>query len=147
MTNNQPFVLERTLDAPVSKVWSAITDITEMRKWYFDLDGFEPTIGFEFTFRGCGAEGEEYLHLCKVLEVVPGTKISYSWRYDNKPGNSVVTFELAAQGDTTTLRLTHTGLETFDTENPDFAPSSFASGWTEIIGKSLPDYLAETARM
>lgn len=141
--NTQPLIVERTLDAPVNIVWAALTDLDKMKQWYFDIDDFKPEVGFEFRFTGCGPKGEEYLHLCKVTEAIPGKKIAYSWRYDKYPGNSVVTFELTEDGDKTKLKLTHTGLETFTTENPDFARSSFEAGWNEIIGTMLPNYLAK----
>ena len=73
--------------------------------------------------------------------MVPEKKLAYSWRYENYPGNSVVTFYLSPEGDKTRLKLTHEGLETFPQDKPDFAKESFAGGWTEIIGKSLPEYL------
>ena len=46
-----------------------------------------------FSFYGKGHKGESYLHLCKIIDVIPEKKLSYSWRYENYPGNSVVTFE------------------------------------------------------
>ena len=69
--NNEPFVIERTYEAPVERVWKAITDKDQMKQWYFDLADFKAEVGFEFTFEG-GSEERTYLHLCKVTEVVPG---------------------------------------------------------------------------
>lgn len=138
---NEPFVIERTYSAPVEKVWQAITDKEQMKEWYFTLDDFKPEVGFEFTFPGQGTKGEKYIHLCKIIEVDPGKKLTYSWRYENLPGNSFVTFELFGEGDKTRLRLTHAGLETFVTDNPDFAKESFAKGWTELIGNLLKAYV------
>ena len=40
--------------------------------------------------------------------------------------------------------LTHEGLESFPKSNPDFAKENFAEGWTQILGKSLPDYLQKS---
>ena len=137
---NEPFVIERTFNVPIAKVWKAITDKNEMKEWYFDLAEFKPEVGFEFQF-SAGAEAKTYLHLCKITEVIVGKKLSYSWRYDGYPGNSVVTFELFAEGNNTKLKLTHTGLETFPLDNPDFAAQNFAEGWTQIIGTSLPAFL------
>jgi uncharacterized protein YndB with AHSA1/START domain len=137
---NEPFVIERTLNAPAEKVWKAITDKDQMKQWYFDLAEFKPEVGFEFTFVG-GSEEKSYLHLCKITEVVPGKKLQYSWRYDEYPGNSFVTFELFPDGDKTRLKLTHEGLETFPTDNKDFARSSFEAGWTYIIGKSIVEFV------
>ena len=39
--DNQPIVLERVFNMPLSKVWKAITDKNEMKKWYFDLAEFK----------------------------------------------------------------------------------------------------------
>ncbi len=141
MNTPTPFTIERLLNATAGKVWEAITDKDEMKQWYFDLTEFKPIIGFEFQFYGQGHKGEQYLHLCKVIDVVTGKKLSYSWCYDNYPGNSVVTFELFEEGDKTKLRLTHEGLETFPTNNPDFAKESFMGGWTYLIGTSLPGFV------
>ncbi|MEO6719532.1 MAG: SRPBCC domain-containing protein, partial [Ferruginibacter sp.] len=109
---NTPIVLERTFNAPAAKVWKAITDNTEMKKWYFDLEEFKAEPGFEFQFYG-GTDEHKYLHLCRVTEVEPGKKLTYSWKYDGYPGESFVTFEIFEEGDKTKLVLTHKGLETF----------------------------------
>lgn len=138
--NTHPFVIERTYDAPIEKVWQAITDKDQMKEWYFDLKEFKAEPGFEFQFVG-GTEEKSYLHLCKITEVVPGKKLQYSWRYDGFEGNSFVSFELLKEGDKTRVKLTHEGLETFPANNADFRKENFAQGWTEIIGKSLPEFL------
>jgi uncharacterized protein YndB with AHSA1/START domain len=139
---SEPFVIERTFDAPIPMVWKAITDREEMKNWYFDLAEFKAVKGFEFQFEG-GPDGRKYLHLCKVIEVIPEKKLSYSWRYEGYVGNSVVTFELFAEGNKTRLRLTHEGLETFPMDKADFGKSNFAEGWTYIVGTSLKDFLAK----
>lgn len=140
---NEPFVIERTYNAPIEKVWTAISNKDEMKKWYFDLAEFKPEPGFEFQFTA-GKDKKKFLHLCKVTEAIDGKKLTYSWRYDGFEGNSFVTFELFAEGDKTRLKLTHTGLETFPA-NPDFAKENFVQGWTHIIGKSLKEYLETEA--
>jgi len=43
-------VIERTFNAPVERVWKALTDVEQMRQWYFDLKEFKPEVGFEFQF-------------------------------------------------------------------------------------------------
>ncbi len=136
-----PFVIERTYDAPVEKVWKAISDIEQMKEWYFDVPEFKAEVGNEFSFSGGPDEDHVYKHLCKVMEVVPNKKLKYSWRYDGYEGNSFVTFELFDEGGKTRLKLTHEGLETFPADNKDFDKKNFEMGWTEIIGKNLPEYL------
>ncbi len=138
--NTEPLVKEVIINAPVSKVWQAITQKEQMKEWYFDLAEFRPEVGFEFQFEG-GDENKSYLHLCKVTEVVEGKKLVYSWRYDGFEGNSFVSWELFDEDGKTRLVLTHTGLETFPESNPDLARKNFEMGWNEIIGKSLINYL------
>jgi len=136
-----PIFIERTFNAPIEEVWKAITDKHRMKQWYFDLKEFKPEKDFEFQFYGQGLKGEQYLHLCKITEVVPSRKLTYSWRYDGFEGISYVTFELFPEGDKTRLKLTHEGLETFPQDNPDFAKKNFVAGWTELIGKLLKEFL------
>ena len=139
--SNAPFVIEKIYNAPASKVWKAITDVKDMKQWYFDLPDFKAEVGFEFTFTA-GPEDKLYTHLCKVTEVVPGKKLTYTWRYEGYEGNSAVTFELFPEGEKTRLKLTHTGLDTFPSaKDPNFARESFAAGWTDIIGRSLREFV------
>lgn len=134
-----PIVFEQILSAPISVVWKAITDKEIMKKWYFDFSEFQPKVGFEFQFTG-GTEENTYLHLCKITEVIENKKLTYSWRYDGFEGNSFVTFDLFNEGDFTRLILTHAGLDSFP-QIKDFARENFEAGWTEIIGKSLKEFV------
>jgi uncharacterized protein YndB with AHSA1/START domain len=141
--NTDPFIIERTLNAPVKKVWEAISNKSEMKKWYFDLEKFKAEPGFEFSFWG-GTEEHKYLHLCKVAEAIAPKKLSYSWKYDGHAGSSLVTFELFADGTKTKIKLTHSGLHSFPADNPDFAVTNFVEGWTQIIGTNLVDFLGKS---
>jgi uncharacterized protein YndB with AHSA1/START domain len=135
----QPFVIEKIYNAPVERVWKAITDRDQMKQWYFDIAAFKPEVGFEFTFNG-GKEGRVYVHLCKVTEVIPKKKLKHSWAYEGYEGKSFVTWELFEEGNSTRVKLTHEGLETFPQNNPDFAKENFVQGWTYILGTSLKNY-------
>jgi uncharacterized protein YndB with AHSA1/START domain len=137
--NNTPIVIERVYKASAERVWRAISDKDEMRRWYFDVSDFRPEVGFEFSFEGQN-EGRTFLHLCKVTEVVKERKLKYSWKYKGYEGLSFVTFELFAEGDTTRLKLTHEGIETFPAIS-DFKKENFIEGWTALIGELLPNYL------
>jgi uncharacterized protein YndB with AHSA1/START domain len=136
-----PLVIERTYDAPIDKVWSALTNNDELQKWYFKLEEFKPEVGFKFDFLGGPDEGPQYLHLCEITELVEGKKIAYTWRYDNYPGNSTVRWELFDKGEQTLLRLTHEGVHTFAENGKDFAKESFQGGWTYFVHTALKDYL------
>lgn len=136
----QPFIIERTYNAPIARVWQALTDKNEMKQWYFDLKEFKPEVGFKFQFWG-GDEKKKYLHLCEITEVVPSKKLTYSWRYDGYTGNSFVTFELFPEGNKTRLKLTHEGIETFPADEPALDRKNFEWGWNQIIGTSLKEFL------
>jgi uncharacterized protein YndB with AHSA1/START domain len=136
-------VLERTYHAPVARVWKALTDVDQMRAWYFDLKEFKPQVGFEFGFV-VEHEGNTYDHRCQVTEVIPQKKIAYTWRYQGHEGNSLVTIELSPDGDKTRLKLTHEGLETFP-KTPAFARGNFEKGWTAIIGTELKQFVERSA--
>jgi uncharacterized protein YndB with AHSA1/START domain len=142
-TKDEPLVLERTFDAPVALVWKALTDVDDIKHWSFDIREFEPRVGFEFRFYG-GDGTTRYLHRCRVTDAVPEKRLAYTWRYEGYAGDSLVTFELFAEGRKTRLRLTHAGLETFPTIAA-FARKNFMQGWTEIVGTSLKNFV-ETQR-
>lgn len=139
--------IERTYNAPVEKVWTALTDVEQVREWYFDqvrewyfdLNEFIPKVGFEFGFV-VEHEGNRYDHRCKVTEVIPQRKIAYTLRYQGHEGDSLVTIELFPDGDKTRLKLTHEGLETFP-KTPAFARENFEKGWTAIIGSELKEFV------
>jgi len=137
-------IVERTLNAPVTRVWKALTDVDQMREWYFDLKEFKPQVGFEFEFV-VEHEGTTYHHLCRVTEVIPEKKIAYTWRYKSEPGDSLVTIELFAEGDNTRLKLTHTGIESFP-RTPAYARKNFEQGWTAIIGTELKQFVEQSKK-
>lgn len=143
---HEPVIIERTFNANPARVWEAITDKNAMKQWYFDLPAFKPEVGFEFSFEG-GTKEKSYLHRCRIVEVIPGKKLSYTWRYEGYDGSSTVTFELFPEGNKTRLVLTHEGLETFPGTNPDFAKNNFVTGWTDIIGTHLRNFLEDNARV
>ncbi len=137
-------IIERTLNAPVAQVWKALTDVDQMRQWYFDLKEFKPEVGFEFEFV-VEHDGNTYHHLCRVTEVISEKKIAYTWRYKNEPGDSLVTIELFAEGNKTRLKLTHSGIETFP-KTPAYARKNFEAGWTQIIGSELKQFVEKTGK-
>jgi uncharacterized protein YndB with AHSA1/START domain len=138
-TTTKAIVIERTFDAPVTRVWKALTDVDQMRQWYFDLKEFKPEVGFEFGFV-VEHKGNTYDHRCRITEVIPQKKIAYTWRYEGHEGQSLVTFELFPESEKTRLKLTHEGLETFP-KTAAFARENFEKGWTESIGSELKKFV------
>jgi uncharacterized protein YndB with AHSA1/START domain len=123
------------------KLWKVLTEKEEMKLWYFNLDEFKPEVGFEFRFWG-GTETRQYLHICRITEVIPIQKLCYTWSYDGIPGITELCFEISPAGDNhSKLKLSHSGFETFPTDNSDLEPKNFDQGWEYILGTSLKNYL------
>jgi uncharacterized protein YndB with AHSA1/START domain len=138
---SEPIVVERTYNATSDKVWQALTDTAKMKEWYFDIKAFKPEVGFEFSFYAGDEKGKNFLHLCKVTDVVPGRKLAYTWRYDYDPNVTVVTFELFPEGNKTKVKLTHEGVDNFSSQHPEFARKNFVAGWTDIVGTNLKNFV------
>jgi uncharacterized protein YndB with AHSA1/START domain len=139
---NTPVLLKRIFNSPVERVWHAITDINQMRLWYFpQLENFQPEKGFETQFN-VHHEGKDFLHIWKVKDVVPMKKISVEWKYEGYPGNSLVSFELFPQGNKTRLLLTHEGIESFmPAQYPELGKKNFIEGWTAFMDNQLKQFL------
>lgn len=137
---HKPVVLERTYNASTETIWQALTDKDRMKDWYFDLPEFRPEEGFEFEFMA-GSEEKQWLHRCRVKEVIPRKKISYTWSYPGYAGESLVSFELFPEKNKTKLVLTHSGLGSFPQEVMELRKENFVTGWNEILGTALKEYL------
>ncbi|HZW40249.1 MAG TPA: SRPBCC domain-containing protein [Ignavibacteriaceae bacterium] len=137
---DNPIIIKETdVNVPASRVWQAITAKEEIKQWSFDIKEFEPIPEYEFQFWG-GDEKKQWLHLCKVIEAIPHEKLSFTWRYADTPGNTLVTYEIFEEDGKTRIRLTHQGLETFP-DIPELAYNNFVEGWNHIIGTLLKEYL------
>jgi uncharacterized protein YndB with AHSA1/START domain len=139
--DEDPIVVEQTFKTSIDTVWKSITEIDDMRQWYFEnIPSFKPEVGFETQFN---VEGQDrnFLHMWKVTEVVPLKKITYNWKYKDYAGDSDVVFELIKQNNLTTLKLTHKVLESFSDDIPEFSRESGIEGWNFFIRKRLKEYL------
>ena len=129
------------VNAPVDKVWNALTDKEQIKNWYFDIPDFELKEGNAFNFYEPGEE-RKFHHHCEIAEVVPQEKLKHSWTYpDISKEKTLVKWELKPESEGTVVTLTHKGLENFHHLGEDFYPESFQKGWEEIIGKSLKGFV------
>ena len=129
------------VNAPVDKVWNALTDKEQMKNWYFDIPDFELKEGNAFNFFEPGEE-RKFHHHCEIAEVVPHEKFKHSWTYpDVTKEKTIVKWELKPEHEGTIVTLTHKGLENFHHLGEDFYPESFRKGWEDIVGKSLKEFV------
>jgi len=136
----KPIVVEQVYQASVDAVWAAITEVDQMRQWYFEIEAFQPELGFQTEF-DVQVEDRNFPHVWKVTEVIPSQKIAYNWNYRGYPGDSFVTFELSEEGAGTKLKLTHEVTESFPQDIPEFKRESGVAGWNYFICERLKEFL------
>ncbi len=138
---SEPVVVQQTYQTPVAKVWKAITDVGQMRKWYFDtIRDFRAEVGFETAF-DVQCEGNVYPHLWKVTEVISQQTLAYQWRYGGYVGDSVVTWQLSETPDGPELTLTHTIHQPFPQDLDVLSRESCLAGWQSFLQNSLKAFL------
>ena len=97
---------------PPAAVWEFLTDAGLMELWLMKSD-FMPIEGHEFQFRNKPVPQLDFdgIVYCKVLEVVPFKKLSYTWKLGPGDGtinvDSIVRWELKEKDNGTELFLVH----------------------------------------
>ncbi|HXB42666.1 MAG TPA: SRPBCC domain-containing protein [Puia sp.] len=118
-------------------VWEYLTKAELMQQWLMPND-FLPIIGYDFEFRikpmpQIDFDGIVY---CKVLEITPFKKLSYSWKCGPGQGkitlDSVVVWQLHPKDKGTELSLEHSGFK--EIENYTMY-SITGDGWFKNIQK------------
>ena len=97
---------------PPGAVWEYLTNAELMELWLMKSD-FQPIVGHEFQFKVKPVPSLDFdgIVYCRVLEIVPFKKLSYSWKLGPGDGtinlNSVVRWELRPKDKGTELLLDH----------------------------------------
>lgn len=116
-------------------VWEYLTKAELMSQWLMPND-FEPTLGYDFQFRIKPMPQFDFdgIVYCKVLEIAPFKKLSYTWKAGPGDGkinlDSIVTWTLIAKDNGTELLLDHSGIM----ENADIY-SAMNIGWQQNMNK------------
>jgi uncharacterized protein YndB with AHSA1/START domain len=124
---------------PPKTVWEYLTKPELLAQWLMKSN-FQPIVGHEFQFRAQPVPDLDFsgVFYCKVLEVVPFKKLSYSWKFgpgEGKPRhNSIVNWTLIEKDNGTELLLVHN-----EFEGSGFLPmfESMNEGWLKHIQKIL----------
>jgi uncharacterized protein YndB with AHSA1/START domain len=118
---------------PPETVWEHLTNAELLGQWLMKND-FQPIIGLDFQFRTTPILALDFdgIFYCKVLELVPCKKLSYSWRSGPGKGeitlDSIVIWRLEPRDNGTQLFLEHSGFD--KKENLNFY-EGLTHGWTE----------------
>jgi uncharacterized protein YndB with AHSA1/START domain len=122
---------------PVEMVWEYLTTSELMAQWLMK-NNFQPMVGHDFQFRTGPIASLDFdgIFHCKVLEIDPLKKLSYSWQSGPGEGKitleSVVTWSLQPKDNGTEVFLDHRGFE--KAENLDFY-NGLMHGWVEKLQK------------
>jgi uncharacterized protein YndB with AHSA1/START domain len=114
------FRLERTYDAPVARVWRALTDEAAKQKWFGGTAGrweslerhMDVRVGGRERLRGRWDGGVVSDFEAVYHDVVPNERLVYSYVMhldDKKISVSLATLQLASEGAKTTLTVTEQG--------------------------------------
>lgn len=128
------------------KVWEYLTKPELMELWLMK-NNFQPIVGTDFVFKtgavaSLNFDGNIY---CKVLEIEPFKKLSYSWSSGPGEGkitlNTTVNWKLVATEKGTEVYLEHTG---FDKEEHLEMYNSLNDGWAKKFDKINNLIIAES---
>jgi len=129
MQGNEQIVVDYVLAAPPAKVWRALTEPELLGTWLMQND-IAPVVGHKFTFHAPPRGDWNGTVDCEVLEVVPGSKLVYTWgggsaKDDGHKMETTVTWTLAPAADGgTLLKLVHHGFHP-----DDFGFKMMGQGW------------------
>lgn len=149
--NHATFVLERTYDQPVERVWSAFADADVKRQW-FDNPEFHD-VEFAEDFRvgglainnGTGADGRRSEFRATYTDIVEQERIVYTydmWLGGSHASTSITTVTFEPAGTGTLLTFTEQGVHLDGVHGPGpeaAAGREHGSGWllgriAEILG-------------
>jgi uncharacterized protein YndB with AHSA1/START domain len=124
---------------PPQAVWEYLTNADLMQLWLMKND-FQPILGFDFQFTTKPIPSMELdgIFNCKVLEITPFEKLSYTWK--GGPGNgevtldTVVTWQLEATPKGTELYLEQSGFG--KTEHVTIF-NAMSGGWAANVQKII----------
>jgi len=116
------------------EVWEYLTKPELIEQWLMKTN-FKPVKGYQFQFTFTAKPEAKYHGVveCEVLEIVPFSKLSYSWNGStqdrSRKYNSIVTWTLVAKDNGTELQLSHDGFEVLE----DILNHS--NGWNSCLTK------------
>lgn len=100
--------LDFQFKSTINKVWDALTNPDMLAQWVME-NNFKPEVGYKCKFWN---EEIDLVVDSEVLVVEEPNKLSYTWI--GGPIDTIVTWSLKQEGETTYLHLDHTGFEKED---------------------------------
>lgn len=136
-SQSESIAFEFDFHEPPAKVWRALTDPALLAEWLLPVFGFAIERGTAFTFRAPPQPDWDGTVRCRLLEVEPGRKLSWSWVVGEI--DTVVVFTLTPTASGTRLALVQSGFKPDQKRN--FGGARY--GW-RMMGERLVVLLAKT---
>ncbi|MEO6613684.1 MAG: SRPBCC domain-containing protein [Chitinophagaceae bacterium] len=143
-------VIHRVFDLPVNRVWRALTEAEEFKKWWgpegysCPYSNVEARVGGKYLNCMRGPDGKDNWSTGTVKELVPEKKLVVTDSFSDEKGNIInasgigmpgkwpdellITFELEETDGATKLRLQHEGI-------PPEMHDDCMKGWNECLDK------------
>ena len=129
--------------APAERVFAALTEPVELDRWIGEGASVDLELGGRYDF------GWDHGPI-KILDLVPGRRLAYSWTYPDEAGRvladeTVVRWTLEESGGRTRIVLVHSGFA------PDAQTDDYRLGWLAFLAllknlvESGPEWRAATS--
>ncbi|WCL55167.1 SRPBCC family protein [Gimibacter soli] len=130
----QDIVRKIRIEAPVEIVWRYLVDAEKLQRWLMRLEGeIAPGRSFQLIYDGPTPDGTTcFVHPCTVTEMTPPTRLAMTWTYSGLQNvDTLVSFDLKADGDATELTLTHAGWDKVPEAVRAAQHADYDGGWAE----------------
>ncbi len=107
MIKNNSIQHEILYNHSIWTVWQALTDPQALAQWLMP-NNFEPQVGHRFTFQAQSQHWNGEIE-CKVVELLPPYKLSYTWQGGKNLPVTLVTFTLETINNQTRLLFEQSG--------------------------------------
>ena len=138
-TEKTSLEITRFINAPRARVYAAWTDPEQLKQWWgpegvktrnFIADA---RVDGKYRWELLNQEGEEMTVFGEYRELIAGTKIVFTWKWDDdddwKTHNSIVTIELSDRDGGTEVKLTHVQLPS------EASRDRHNEGWTSVLDR------------
>ena len=125
----EALAFELDLNHAPEKVWRALTDPALLAEWLLPVIGFKLDGGASFTFQAPPQPGWDGMVNCRMLEIEPHRKLTYTWVVGDI--DTIVTFTLTPTTSGTRLQLVQSGFKAHQRHN--FGGARY--GWKMMGGK------------
>jgi len=136
-SDTQDIVVDEVFPHAPETIWKALTSGDLIARWLMPPTGFQAVEGADFTYQTKPAGEWDGTIRCKVLQVIPNTRLAYAWTGGHagnvgygSPLDTVVTWVLTKVENGTRVRLVHSG---FVLPKNDTAYRNMSDGWKKVV--------------